>query len=83
LRWTPVLGASYYNVQLYRGGEKVLSAWPTRTSLQLTRRWSYNGHRRLRPGTYYWYVWPGFGPRAATRYGPEIGRRKFVIVRLS
>ena len=28
LRWTPVRGARYYNVQLFRGGRKVLSAWP-------------------------------------------------------
>jgi hypothetical protein len=82
LRWTPVPGASYYNVQLHRGGEKVLSAWPSRSSLQLTRRWSYKGPQSLRAGRYYWYVWPGFGPRAASRYGPEIGRRKFLIVGL-
>ena len=36
LRWTAVRGASYYNVQLYRGKHKVLSIWPGQASLQLT-----------------------------------------------
>lgn len=81
LRWTSVRGASYYNVQLYRGRKKVLSAWPARSRLQLARRWTYRGRQRLRPGHYRWYVWPGFGRRAASRYGREIGRRMFVIVR--
>jgi hypothetical protein len=80
LRWTPVRGADYYNVQLYRGRTKVLSAWPARARLQLKRTWRLRGHRyRLRAGRYRWYVWPGFGPPAAARYGPEIGTRTFVV----
>ncbi len=79
LRWTPVRRASYYNVQLYHGG-KVLSEWPERASLQLTEKWSFGGRRyRLRPGRYRWYVWPGFGPRSAARYGPVIGSGTFVV----
>jgi hypothetical protein len=30
LRWVPVANASYYNVQLFRGKTKILSAWPSR-----------------------------------------------------
>jgi hypothetical protein len=30
---------------------------------------------------YRWYVWPGFGPRSANRYGKLLGTRKFVVVR--
>ncbi|HET7857217.1 MAG TPA: hypothetical protein VFL41_12245, partial [Gaiellaceae bacterium] len=68
LVWTPVKHASYYNVQLIRG-RKVLSAWPARPGFRLRRTWTYDGRRyRLRPGVYRWYVWPGFGPRAANRY---------------
>jgi hypothetical protein len=79
LRWTPVRGASYYNVQLYRGG-KILSAWPRHASLRLKRAWLFNGRLyRLVPGRYRWYVWPGFGPRAAAQYGPLIGRGRFVV----
>jgi hypothetical protein len=81
LRWTPVRGASYYNVQLYWDRRKVLSAWPSRTSLQLARSWYYGGRRRLRPGRYRWYVWPGFGSLAAASYGRTIGSRTFVVTR--
>jgi hypothetical protein len=82
LRWTPVRGASYYNVQLYRGGEKILSLWPGQARLRLNREWSFDGHRhRLRPGPYRWYVWPGFGPRAVGRYGHAIGNSTFMFVR--
>ncbi len=79
LSWTPVPGATYYNVQLYRDGT-VLSTWPTKPQLQLSRTWRYEGHRyRLKPGRYRWYVWPGFGRRTADRYGHEIGRGTFVV----
>jgi hypothetical protein len=81
LRWTPVRGATYYNVQLFRGG-KVLSIWPDRARLQLHRRWRFNGHRyRLAPGRYRWFVWPGFGKRSARRYGRAIGSGTFVVIR--
>jgi hypothetical protein len=79
LVWTPVKGASYYNVQLIRG-RKVFSAWPARTSLRLRRTWIHNGRRyRLRPGTYRWYVWPGYGRIKAARYGKLLGSSTFVV----
>ena len=80
LRWTADRKADYYNVQLYRGNRKVLSAWPKRAGFQLASRWSYRGHRyRLRPGKYRWYVWPGFGRRSAVKYGAPIGSTTFVV----
>ena len=79
LTWTPVRGATYYNVQLYRQGAKVLSMWPAHASLQVPRKWRFDGHRyRLRPGRYRWFVWPGFGKRSAGRYGHRIGAGTFV-----
>jgi hypothetical protein len=79
LVWTPVKGASYYNVQLIRGG-KVFSAWPTRPGLRLRRTWIHNGRRhRLRPGVYRWYVWPGYGRIKAARYGKLLGSSTFVV----
>jgi hypothetical protein len=82
LQWTPVRGASYYNVQLYRAGRKVLSEWPARARLQLRRAWRLDGRRyRLGSGSYRWYVWPGFGRPAAAHYGPAIGTRTFVVER--
>jgi hypothetical protein len=82
LRWTKVTHARFYNVQLYRGTRKILSAWPARPRYQLTRRWDYAGKRhRLTRGRYVWYVWPGFGRRSAARYGDLLGRRAFRVVR--
>lgn len=80
LRWTPVRGADYYNVQLRRDGHKVLSLWPARPRLQLQPTWGFEGRvRRLIPAVYEWEVWPGFGPRSRARYGPRVGHRSFVI----
>ena len=82
LSWTPVRGATYYNVQLLRDGKKMLSVWPTEAHLQLRRIWRFDGRRyRLRPGRYRWFVWPGFGKRRAAHYGHMIGSWTFVIAR--
>jgi hypothetical protein len=62
-------GASYYNVQLYRGGRLIRTAWPTRARLRL---------RHLRPGRYRWYVWPGYGSRAERGFGRLVGHSSFV-----
>jgi hypothetical protein len=80
LRWRPAAGAAYYNVQLWHRGAKVLSVWPTRPRFGIRSRWRYLGRpRRLEPGSYVWYVWPGVGPRAKHRYGSLLGRSTFVV----
>ena len=80
LTWRRVPRASYYNVQLYRGSVKVLSAWPTRTRLQLRARWKYLGRQRqLAPGTYRWFVWPRFGRGTSGRYGRLLGQSTFTV----
>jgi hypothetical protein len=82
LRWNPVAGAGYYNVQLFRKGRKILSIWPKQPVLQLPSAWTFGGVRRhLTRGSYAWYVWPGYGPLAAARYGPLLGKSSFVIIR--
>ena len=69
LRWKAVPGAAYYHVQLFRGGKRILAAWPSGPQLALRPAWSWAGHRyRLDRGTYRWYVWAGSGPRSAARY---------------
>jgi hypothetical protein len=81
LLWKKARKASYYNVQLYHAGRKVLSRWPRRTRLKLHRHWDYAGRRlRLSPGRYRWYVWPGYGRRSAHRYGRLLGRSRFTVV---
>jgi hypothetical protein len=72
--------ASFYNVQLFRRGVKILSRWPTRARLKLRWQWTYKGKvRRLRPGQYAWAVWPGFGTKNP-RYGRLLGIRSFRII---
>jgi HYR domain len=79
LLWIPVGKAFYYNVQLYRGSTKVLSAWPSQNKFVLRSTWKYKGRRyRLQPGTYRWYVWPGIGPRRYAKYGKLLGQNTFV-----
>jgi hypothetical protein len=80
LRWRKIARASYYNVQLFRNGKKLLSAWPTKPQYQLRSKWRYRGKRhRLVPGTYRWLLWAGYGKRSEHRYGKLLGRRTFVI----
>jgi large repetitive protein len=79
LVWAAVPKATYYHVQLWRRG-RILSAWPSRTSLRLSRTWAYAGRRyHLTPGRYRWFVWPAFGRRAEKRFGPLLGSSSFVV----
>jgi hypothetical protein len=81
LRWTPVRGADYYNVQLSRRGRKILSVWPGRAHYQVKRKWKYGGRKwRLAAGRYRWIVWPGFGKRSKADYGRRIGPSMFRVV---
>jgi hypothetical protein len=70
LRWRGVPHATYYNVQLWLRGKKVLTKWPAGTSINVPH---------LRPGRYTWLVWPGLGARAKHHYGPLIGKSTFVV----
>jgi hypothetical protein len=90
--WRRAPAARYYNFQLFlqRPGavgnaprlQKVLSAWPATNRFRLGAKWKF-GRRtyRLVPGTYRWFVWPGFGARRDARYGELLGERSFVVVR--
>jgi hypothetical protein len=79
-RWAGVRGAAFYNIQLWKNGEKVLSTWPGKARQVLTRRWRYHGRRySLSHGVYVWYVWPGFGPRTQARYGQLLGYASFRV----
>jgi hypothetical protein len=80
LVWKKKKRATYYNVQVFRSGRKILSRWPRTNRLQLRRTWRFRGRKyRLRPGRYVWYVFPGYGKRAARNYGRALGRRTFVV----
>lgn len=80
LAWGAVPGATYYNVQLFRDGKKILSVWPRSAKFRLQRSWTYAGRTyTLTPGRYRWYVWPGFGSLSASNYGRLLGSRAFVV----
>ena len=80
LRWLPIRGASFYNVQVFHHGEKILSAWPLRARRTLSRKWVYAGRRfALRKGPYTWFVWPAFGPPAKSHYGQLLGQGTFKV----
>jgi hypothetical protein len=80
LDWVAVRGATFYNVQLYYGSTKVLSAWPRLSKLKLKKRWSYRGRSyTLKKGRYRWYVWPGFGGQASIQYGQLLGESTFIV----
>ena len=82
LTWIATATAHYYNVQVFRGQTKILSAWPTGTTLALKKAWTYSRHKyRLTRGTYRWYVWPGIGLRADAHFGPLLGSSSFQVVR--
>jgi len=80
LAWRGVPRATYYNVQLFRGGHQILSVWPSRARLQLHDEWTHHARRMvLSPGRYVWFVWPGFGDVARAKYGRLIGRSTFRV----
>ena len=80
LAWLPSKGADYYNVQLFRNGKKILSAWPVTSSFRLPAAWKFAGKKvKLSAGTYRWYVWPGHGPRAKAKYGTLLGGSTFRV----
>jgi hypothetical protein len=81
LVWKRVGKARYYNIQVFRRGRKILSAWPERPPRRLERRWTYRGtDYKLTEGRYCWHVWPGYGKRSAHRYGKRLGVSCFHIV---
>lgn len=87
LTWRRVSGAKYYNLQLFRvsasgARTKVLSSWPVKPQLRLRKSWRYAGRsQRLTAGSYEWYVWAGFGARAAENYSPLLGWSRFNVRR--
>jgi hypothetical protein len=70
LTWRALPNVKYYNMQLFRNGHKIHSAWPTVAHYTLKPSWRFHGRTyKLAAGRYRWYVWPGYGPRSSHRYG--------------
>jgi hypothetical protein len=82
LRWRARAGAKYYNLQLFRNGRKILSAWPAKPHYELKSAWRFRGHRHhLVAGRYRWFVWPGYGARSQRRYGRLLARGRVTVPR--
>ncbi|HYX76161.1 MAG TPA: hypothetical protein VE757_03195, partial [Gaiellaceae bacterium] len=80
LAWRVARKARYYNVQLWLDGRAVGSWWPARERLKLPAGWRFAGAaRRLEPGSYTWYVWPGRGQRRLGKYRALLGKSTFVV----
>jgi hypothetical protein len=94
--WARDAKASYYNFQLYAGGQllaqststslaapkKILSAWTDAPSLAFKSPWKWEGKSyKMVKGIYTWYVWPGYGERAAVKYGPLMGSAAFQLTK--
>jgi hypothetical protein len=57
--WAPAPGATGYEVQLFRGNDRVLVERTEQTRLKIGPKWAYEGRpMTLEPGRYRWYVWP-------------------------
>jgi hypothetical protein len=84
LQWAKIRKAAFYNVQLFRNGRKILSAWPVRPRLRLRKTWVWNGRRhKLAPAEYRWFVWPAYKRGGKVRYGKPLGHSDFAVARPS
>ena len=82
--WLGVEKATYYNLQVWCGKRKVLTAWPKKPRLVVPRKGKFAGRAYTLPkvGTLCrWYVWPGFGRFADRRYGKLAGQSTFRLTR--
>ena len=80
--WAAVKKARFYNVQIWRGGTKVLTTWPTSTTFTVPAAWTFGGKRqRLANGRYKLFVWPAFGTTRSPGYGKLVGQVTFVVKR--
>ena len=80
--WLAVEKATYYNVQVWCRGRKMLTAWPKTSRLVVPRHGKFAGRAYTLPRTSCrWLVWPGFGRLAERRYGKLAGQSTFVLTR--
>ena len=70
LTWKAQKGSAYYNLQLFRNGERVLVVWPSHASYRIPRS-------TLLPGNYVWYVWPALRSGGSATFASLIGRATF------
>ena len=62
--WRSAPRATYYNMQVWRNGRKILSTWPAHSQYRLQSTWTFQGRRHV---------------LSEVRYGPLYGRTVFTI----
>lgn len=71
--WVKSARATYYEVQFFRAGARILDRRVEGASLTLPAHWTYRGKRyALARGRYRWVVRPGFGRVRRGRLGAPI-----------
>jgi hypothetical protein len=71
LGWKATKGSSYYNVQVFLNGKRVLVGWPSKASYTIPPG-------KLKEGTYVWFVWPAVEHKGSSpTFGKLIGRATF------
>ena len=73
LTWTAKKDSAYYNVQIFRSGQRVLIAWPSRASYNVPKGKLAPGDVRLVR------VAGGQERRRLTEFADLIGRSTFVV----
>jgi hypothetical protein len=62
--------------------KKILSRWTNGPSLRFNSPWKWEGRNyKMTKGIYTWYVWPGYGARAAVKYGNLMGLATFQLTK--
>lgn len=80
LQWQPVAHATYYNVVLWRDGKRILDLWPRAPRVELpATSANTEPHKRLSPGRYLWFVYPGFGTKPSRHYGALAGSGVLIV----
>ena len=81
VEWAKVPKARFYNVQLWRGRQKLLTTWLRSTKLKLRPTWSLSGEAAAAPPgrLHRASSGPRSGRRSAPQYGKLLGKVRFVV----
>jgi hypothetical protein len=72
LTWKATKGSTYYNVQVFRNGKRMLVGWPSKAAFRIPAG-------KLKEGTYVWFVWPAVQHAGGSpTFGKLIGRATFI-----
>lgn len=70
IAWRPVVGATAYDVILWRGSKRVLDLWPTAAHVTLPARWRSGGELVTPRSGLLWFVYPVLARSPESTFGP-------------